>query len=412
MKNKWMKSKVMNNFGLKVISLVVAFIVWLVIINTTNPTITKTFTDIPVKVINENVITSLNQVYEVVDGDMVDVVVKGKRSFVEELTNDDFSATADLSKLSTVNTAGIQVKLNKATKENVELDWNNEVLRISLEESYVLGDITAQPNIIEISGGKSKIKKVDSIGAVVQLKGQNSNFSADVTPILYDSEGEVIDSSNVTFSNDTIHVEVEVVPTKTIPLYVEATGTPASGYRHVQTDYKPDSIVISGKKSDLENVKSIKVPVSVEGAKADVEQEIDLTQYLYNTGCKLTEENTTVSIRCVIEKNGKRTFSFVNSDINVKNLPNNLNFTYVNENKRNSVTVQGGEDDLSKLTLTTLGAYIDVKGLAAGQHTVEVQFDLPENLKLKSKVRVEVLLTQSEDNAEKPTEEPTATPAE
>ena len=68
MKNKWMKSKVMNNFGLKVISLVVAFIVWLVIINTTNPTITKTFTDIPVKVINENVITSLNQVYEVVDG--------------------------------------------------------------------------------------------------------------------------------------------------------------------------------------------------------------------------------------------------------------------------------------------------------------------------------------------------------
>ena len=92
MKNKWMKSKVMNNFGLKVISLVVAFIVWLVIINTTNPTITKTFTDIPVKVINENVITSLNQVYEVVDGNMVDVVVKGKRSFVEELTNDDFSA--------------------------------------------------------------------------------------------------------------------------------------------------------------------------------------------------------------------------------------------------------------------------------------------------------------------------------
>ena len=62
--------------------------------------------------------------------------------------------------------------------------------------------------------------------------------------------------------------------------------------------------------------------------------------------------------------------------------------------------------------MTTLGAYIDVKGLAAGQHTVEVKFDLPENLKLKSKVRVEVLLTQSEDNAEKPTEEPTATPAE
>ena len=76
------------------------------------------------------------------------------------------------------------------------------------------------------------------------------------------------------------------------------------------------------------------------------------------------------------------------------------------------MTVQGGEDDLSKLTLTTLGAYIDVKGLSAGRHTIEVKFDLPENLKLKSKVRVEVLLTQSEDNVVKTTEEPTATPEE
>ena len=64
------------------------------------------------------------------------------------------------------------------------------------------------------------------------------------------------------------------------------------------------------------------------------------------------------------------------------------------------------------MTWTTLGAYIDVKGLSAGQHTVEVKFDLPENLKLKSKVRVEVLLTQSEDIVGKPTEEPTATPGE
>ena len=77
-----MKSKWMNNLGLKVISLVVAFILWLVIINTTDPIITKKFTDIPVQIINENVITSLNQVYEVEDGDMVDVIVKGKRSFV------------------------------------------------------------------------------------------------------------------------------------------------------------------------------------------------------------------------------------------------------------------------------------------------------------------------------------------
>ena len=158
-----MKKRIMKNFVLKILSVVVAFFVWLVIINIIDPTTTRHFTDIPVEILNENVITSANQVFEVESGDKVDVTVKGKRSFIEGIDESDFSASADLSKLSTVNTAGIQVKLNKSTKEPVELDWNNEVLRISLEEkssqqfkvhinsegvladAYVLGEMTAQP---------------------------------------------------------------------------------------------------------------------------------------------------------------------------------------------------------------------------------------------------------------------------
>lgn len=421
-----MKSRIMNNIGIKLLSIVVAFLVWLVIINIIDPTTTKRFNDIPVEILNENVITSSNQVYEVVSGDKVDVTVKGKRSFLEELTEDDFYACADLSKLSTVNTAGIQVKLNKSTKENVELDWNNEVLRISLEEkrsqqfrveistegdladSYVLGEITTQPNIIEVSGGKSKIKRIAKIGAMVELQGQNSDLETDVTPILYDSSGDVIDSTNVTFSKDTVHVGIKVVPTKSIPIFVDVKGTPSEGFRHIQTDYKPDSILVSGPKAELEKLKSITIPVSVEGAHKDVEEEVDLTKYIPSS-CKLEDEFNTVSIRCVIEKNGKRTFSFVNSDINLKNLPADMNFSYGDENERHNITITGGEDDLQGVTLTSLGASIDVDGMSAGSHVVEVKFDLPKNIKLKSKVKVEILLTKSQQGQPEKTEEPQPT---
>lgn len=408
-----MKKWIMNNFALKILSVLVAFIVWLTIINITDPTITRHFSNIPVEILNENVITSANQVFEVEDGDTVDVSVKGKRSFIESLDESDFYACADLSKLSTVNTAGIQVKLNQATKENIEIDWNNEVLRVSLEEketqqfkveivtegdladSYVLGEVTTQPNIIEVSGGKSKIKRIARIGAMVGLNGESSDFGTDVTPILYDEDDEVIDSTNVTFNKDQIHVEIQVLPTKSIPVYVEVQGTPAEGYKHTQKDFKPDMVMISGEKADLDKVKSITVSVNIDGAKKDVESEVDLTKYLENTGCKLVEEFGTVSIRCVIEKNGKRTFSLVNSDIKLKNLPADLNFSYVDENQRHNITITGGEADLQNVTLTSLGASIDVGGLGAGRHTVEVVFDLPENLRLKSKVRVEILLTKS-----------------
>lgn len=420
-----MKSRLMNNLALKLLSVIVGFIIWLVIINIIDPTISRHFSDIPVEILNENVITNSNQVYEVKSGETVDVTIKGKRSFVEELTESDFYASADLSKLSTVNTAGIQVKLNKAVKGNVELDWNNEVLSISLEErdsqqfrvqittegeladSYVQGEITTQPNIIEVSGGKSKIKRVATISAMVELDGQSSDFETDVTPILYDIDGDVIDSTNVTFSKDTVHVKVRVVPTKSVPVYVDVKGKPAEGYRHIQTDYKPEVVMVSGAKADLEKLKSITIPIDIEGAKKDVEEEIDLTKYIASN-YKLSEEYNTISIRCVIEKNGKRTFSFVNSDINLKNLPDNLNFSYVDENERHSITITGVEDDLQNVTLASLGASIDVGGLGVGRHMVEVTFDLPENLKLKSKVRVEVLLTQSGNEQSEPTASPAA----
>nr|MBP3598654.1 hypothetical protein [Eubacterium sp.] len=424
MKNKWTK-----NLVLKLLSVAVAFVIWLVIINITDPTVSKRFTDIPVEILNENVITTMNQVYEVESGKKVDVTVKAKRSFVEELTEADFQATADLSKLSTVNTAGIDVKLVRTTKENVELDWNNEVLRIKLEEkdtqqfkvqiategdlaeSYVLGEVITQPNMIEVSGGVSKIKRIASIGAMIQLNGQDRDFEAEITPILYDSDRDVIDGSNVSFSTDKIVVKVQVLPTKSIPVYVEVSGEPAEGYRHIQTDHKPESILVSGTKAELEKMKSITIPVSIDGAKEDVEQEIDLTQYVGD--CEVVDEFSAVSVRCVIEKNGKRTFSFVNSDVNIKNLPENMNCSYIDENKRQTITILGGEEYLQSVTLSSLGASIDVSGLGAGRHNVEVQFDLPENLKLKSKVRVEVLLTQSgEGQINAPvTQNPTVTPA-
>lgn len=424
------KKWITNNLGIKILSIFVAFILWLVIINVIDPTISRHFIDIPVTILNENVITSANQVFEVESGDTVDITVKGKRSFIEGLDETDFSASADLSKLSTVNTAGIQVKLNKPTKENIEIDWNNEVLCVSLEEkstqqfkveierqgnladSYELGETVAQPNMIEVSGGKSKIRKIARIGVTLGLNGESRDFERDLTPILYDDSGDVIDGTNVTFSHDTVRVRVEVLPTKTVPVYVETQGRPAEGFTLIQTDFKPDTIMVAGTKQNLEKIKSITVPVNIEGAQSDVESEVDLSQYLNGTDCKLVEDFSTVSIRCVVERNGKRTLSFVNTDINVKNLSDNLNFSYLDENERHDITLTGGEADLQRVTVTNLGASIDVKGLGPGQHTLEVMFDLPGYVQLKTKVRVKVLLTQSggQQPDEVPEPVPTVTP--
>ena len=94
------------------------------------------------------------------------------------------------------------------------------------------------------------------------------------------------------------------------------------------------------------------------------------------------------------------------------NLPTNLNFSYLNESQRHTIHISGSEEDLQGITLNSLGAAIDVKGLGAGRHRVEILFDLPPALKLKSRVWVEVLLTQSGENPQESTVPPTATSEE
>ena len=408
-----MKNKLTGNLLLKIISIVAAFLFWLVIINVTDPTVSMTFYDIPVEVLNENVITSANQVYEIEDGNTVDVVVRGKRSFVETLDNGDFTATADLSELSSVNAVRIAVKLGKRSNSHVEVDWGNAVMKVKLEEritrkfkvvvesqgdlseNYVMGEMVAKPNIVEVSCGESKFKKIDHVGVMVTLNGESEDFEREYSPILYDEDGDALDSSNVTFSNDRIRVSTQVLTTKEVPIYVETFGTPAEGYRLVQTDYRPESIRVSGAAQALEKAVSIRIPIHVDGEKKNVEREVEVEDYLPDS-LSVVGDTTTISVRCVIEKNGRRTFTLTPADIAVKNLPQDCTMEFSDAAFKYSVVVTGEEHVLENLSLTDLGAYVDLNGLEAGSYTLEVHYSLPDSVRVKNQIKVKVILnTQS-----------------
>ena len=104
-----MKNKILNNFTVKVLAVVFAVLIWIIIANIDDYIITKQINDIPVEIINGDAITSNDKLYEVVEGQTVDVIIKGKRSVVDYLTSNDLKAVADLSKLSVTNAVQIVV---------------------------------------------------------------------------------------------------------------------------------------------------------------------------------------------------------------------------------------------------------------------------------------------------------------
>lgn len=419
-----MKNKLAANLVLKILSVVVAFVFWLVIVNITDPTTARTFQNIPVKIVNENVITSANQVYEVIDGDEVDVTVKGKRSFVEKLQDKDFVAVADMSGLSKVNAVSIEVKLqNLAMDSDYELDWGNVMLKVKLEkrvtqkfkvvvehqgelsENYVLGEMVAKPNIVEISCGESKFKKIDHVGVMVTLNGESEDFSTEYSPILYDEDGDVLDATNVTFSKDTIKVFTEVLETKEIPVEVRTVGTPAEGYGLVQADFRPETIRVSGSAEALEKAMPVRITINIDGAKHDVEKELPIINYIPDN-LSIVGDTGTISVRCEIEKSGQRSFMLTPSDITVKNLPLDCTMTFAADAAKYPVYLTGKESELSELSLTDLGAYVDLTGYEAGVHTMYVRFTLPKGIAMKNTVRVKIILDKGQNNPADSTESP------
>lgn len=128
-----MKNKLTHNLGLKLISLLLAITIWLIIIYTYDPADTADFT-LDVTILNEEAITSLNKVYEVIEGDTVTIRVKGNTSQVNSLRSSDFRATADISKLSPTLHANIDVVCTKTNDVEISFLGKINMLAIQLED--------------------------------------------------------------------------------------------------------------------------------------------------------------------------------------------------------------------------------------------------------------------------------------
>ena len=67
LKDKFTKKTITQNIGLKLMSLAVAVILWFIVVNLTDPVITQTYKNVPVRILNADIITDNAKTLEVVD---------------------------------------------------------------------------------------------------------------------------------------------------------------------------------------------------------------------------------------------------------------------------------------------------------------------------------------------------------
>lgn len=405
------------NFGIKILSLVGAILVWLVIININDPYRTKTF-QVSVETINENVLTSVNKVFEITSGEIASVRVSGKRSVIDKLDATDIRATADLSHLSSVNAVTIKPSLRKKLSSDVSLECS-DVLKVSLEnmatkqlkitvvtegtaaDGYSVGECTAKPNIIRVSGGESTIRQIETVKVFLNIDGVSEDFNSRLEPVAFDDNDKAVTSSTLSFSDTKIRVRARILENKTVPVRIDITGTPAVGYEYVETECLPTEIEVAGSAKRLASISEVKIPIDIGGltdSSSALEQTINIHDYLKIDGITVPEEYETISVKITIERKLTRQVEVLFQDIQFKNLDKNMVAGIEEVGKSILLTLSGRESVIKDLQESSLIAYIDCENREEGTYPLLVQMDLKDNCEILDPPKLHVKISKESDH--------------
>ena len=431
MKNNKLKKAIgiiTDNFGLKLLAVIISCGLWFVVNNITDPRIEKPFNNIPVEIINADMVTSEGKVYEVLDDtNVVNVTVVGKRSVLNYISKDDIKAVADMSKLTFMNTVGIEVS---SSRNNSELEFRTNIdnVKLAIEdmkrvqmiintatvgqpaEGYVVGNVTASQNIVRLSGPESLISQIDHVDAMANIDGYSSDINTSVELKLYDADGNEIRSSSIKMNIATINVAVTILATKEVPLSFTVADEPAEGYVvSGEVISVPETVTLAGRKNVLDAITKVNVAdplITVADEKEDVTAIVNIKKYL-PTGTQFADSSFSgnVSVTVGVEPLVKKELEIPSKNFAAGNKPNGYQLTLKEVDQEDSyrITISGtreavnavnAEDVIGVIDMNLLLDTLELAEWKEGTYSGEITFNLPDNVTLADQYNMTVVLEE------------------
>lgn len=422
-----MKNKVAANISLKIISLLFAVVLWMVVNNMENPTISRSYGNIPVKLINTELITDAGKVYEVADGtDVVDkVTIWAPKSVFSSLDAGNIIATADVSELSSLDTISIKFSTNvynseieniKGSIDTVKLDIENKRTKTlalkteiigTIESGYIVGEVTTDQNLVRISGPESIINEISKAVVEVDVTDFTSDIGTNLEVRLYDSEDNLIQNSRISQNIRSVGVNVSIYQTLSIPITCNVTGTPAYGYRiSGEPQSNPETITVAGKSNVLKTISAIEIPegvIDVSGESKDYVAEIDIRDYLPENVYLADSSMANVEVTVAIQQEVSKRLEIRGEKVRVTNVPDGYRASISDLGESFTIEAIGLSSDVSGLRANEIEGTVDVakwmedEGMeepTEGYYEVEVDFGLGDDVTILEPVTVVMHLSK------------------
>ena len=373
-----------------IMSVSIAFCMWLYVITVDSPDYRDTIYDIPLTMVNETALLNRNLVVTGISTDSVDITFSGNRSDVLKLNKSNITLKVDLSRIYDpgVHTVEWTIALpgdvanNAFTRENVNPDKvtvtvenliTKEIpVRVLFTGTVATGVFADTENAItdvsfvKVTGPESVIDNVVEALITIDLTNQRDSIGDYYRFTLVDEMEEPVDAASIEVNVEEVRVDMSIQAVKDVKLVVHMVDGGGATANTVTLNYEPKTIKVSGSETVLETLDEIvlgTIYLAEELANREIVFEIPEIEGITNLS-GLTEVTAYLSLDALAMK-----------DIELENLipvnvPEGLEVEIITQ--KLTVKVRGPYGEVLRLLPQDIRAEVDFTGAQIGSSTFKV----------------------------------------
>lgn len=401
-------SFLLKNWLWKLLALFLAVCLWAGLI-TQDPTLTREriFTDVNVSVNNASYLSRNNGLVVISGLEPENLKVRLRVDVPQREYNtasgSNYNPHVDLTRISEAGEQELRIVANSSTTYGTVRDVYPDTVTVVVDEyitNYrvpvqvnVIGEypegfygssVLVDPSVVAVSGPKTLVDQVSHIVVdfdVTKRTPREGEVRTSRAIRFLDAQDNEIPSAMLEASSAntvlrTAVLKQTIYPTRMLPINADSlvTGSPAKGYYVKNVSVSPAEVLAAGTTEGLNLVEELTAitPLSLEGLSASFSDTVRIRRPTSLT--YLNADTVTVEVEIAPVQVSR---SFDNVRLSARGTAAGLNVTSLSQ-KSVSLVLTGPQLMLEKLRSNQISAYVDVSGLAAGEHELPVMLHLEQ----------------------------------
>ena len=383
-----------NKLYSMLLSLVVAFGLWLYVKNNVSIEDNNTFYNIPVVMESESVLGERNLMVTSISTSSVSLNLSGARSDLSKLDSSKLAAKVDLSQITepgehialsyTISypsdvspsafTVGnknpgaifVDVDYRRVSEIPVLIKWTG-----NRSEDYIYDTENAvlDNNTVTISGPASVVDTIDHARVESDLTEQVESISQNYRYTLCDADGNPVDAEQITTNVEEVRLEMQIQKIRELQLVADVTYGGGANENNTTIDISPKTIRVSGGEAVLNELGDTLTIATIN--LADLDKNVNEQKYTLTLPEGVTNQTGVNEVTVSIRFTGLKTREFTIDQFEAVNVPEGLTVDIISASL--SVKVRGPESEITALKEDNIRAVVDFTNAEVGTATYKVK---------------------------------------